>query len=98
MVACAFIPNESNLSTVNHIDKNKRNNNMNNLEWMTNKENVRYSCSKKVKKYNLNGEFLEEYNSIQDACEKNKAYSSNISRCCKNTQNTTGGYKWKYSE
>ena len=34
LVATAFIPNPNNLATVNHIDENKENNCVDNLEWM----------------------------------------------------------------
>lgn len=43
LVAEAFIPNTYNLETVNHKDKNRFNNNFKNLEWMTRRENLRYS-------------------------------------------------------
>lgn len=42
LVAVAFIPNPSNKPFVNHIDCNKTNNNVENLEWMSEQENTQY--------------------------------------------------------
>lgn len=39
-VAETFIPNPDNLRDVNHIDGNKQNNNINNLEWVTHQDNM----------------------------------------------------------
>jgi hypothetical protein len=45
LVAEAFIPNPENKFIVNHIDYNKRNNNINNLEWLSQKDNVKHSVN-----------------------------------------------------
>lgn len=42
-VAIAFIPNPENKSEVNHIDGNKDNNQVSNLEWVTHQRNVKHS-------------------------------------------------------
>ena len=39
LVAQTFIPNPKNLSDVNHIDHNKENNKLSNLEWLSHKDN-----------------------------------------------------------
>ena len=43
LVAQAFIPNPYNLPYINHIDGNKSNNDISNLEWCTHLENMRHA-------------------------------------------------------
>lgn len=50
LVAQAFIPNPNNYKEVNHIDGNKSNNKVNNLEWCTRQENVLHSYKLGLKK------------------------------------------------
>ena len=46
LAASAFINNPDNKPVVNHKDHNIKNNNINNLEWVTQKENVNYSIKR----------------------------------------------------
>jgi hypothetical protein len=46
LVATAFLPNHENKRTVNHIDSNRSNNELNNLEWCTDTENVNHALIK----------------------------------------------------
>ena len=48
LVAEAWIPNPDDLPEVNHIDSDRRNNNVANLEWCTHSENMKHSYSKGI--------------------------------------------------
>lgn len=53
LVAMSFIPNPENKPQVNHIDLNGENNNVNNLEWVTNLENRNHKPFKNIGEYEV---------------------------------------------
>lgn len=55
LVALAFIPNPDNLPQVDHFDKNSLNDNVENLRWLSARDNTRHSKAKKLYCYSVNG-------------------------------------------
>jgi len=51
VVGKCFIPNTNNKPQINHLDGNKQNNNVSNLEWVTNSENQKHAHSLGLMKY-----------------------------------------------
>lgn len=110
LVALAFIPNPFNLPQVNHIDENKANNNVDNLEWCTNEYNHRYgtrdkragesnrccpTTSRRVYSIDSNGE-IEYFASIGDAERITGNSHCNIVRALKGRRPRCGNRQWFY--
>jgi group I intron endonuclease len=54
--------------------------------------------TKKIKKYDLNGTFIKEYNTITEASIENNISSDQIRRVLKKIHKTAKGFQWKYSD
>lgn len=99
LVAKSFLENRDHLPQVNHIDGDKNNNNVCNLEWCTASDNIKHmyrelgmlpSRRKKVRCV----ETQEVFNSITDAAKSVEISRESIRDCVNGRQNTCRGLHW----
>lgn len=105
IVAKEFIDNPYNKREVNHIDCNKQNNNISNLEWVTSSENKYHAHKNNLMNIDTSNAVKARMKKIW--CSNGKVYDSlhaaalelglnvpNISRVVNGKMNKTGGYSF----
>lgn len=98
LVAEAFIPNPNNFSQVNHIDENKSNNCVTNLEWCSASYNIKIRSKKnerKILQYDKNGNFIKIWNSIKQVSEELNIKYTTIQAAVSDNHFSSGCF-WKY--
>lgn len=110
LVANAFLPKVSGKEQINHLDENKKNNRLENLEWVDTRENSNYGTRNvRISKSKLNTnckkviQFDKNLNEIMvwpSICEVKRELgyeTAAISRCCLGKQETSYGYIWRHA-
>ena len=53
---------------------------------------------KHILQFDLDSNFIKEYNSIQEICSNNKFYETHIRKCCRGLIKSAYGYIWRYKD
>lgn len=102
LVAESFIQNQENKPTVNHIDEDKTNNAVFNLEWATMREQNNHGTrtertSTRIKAIDIATGEYNEYISQSECARKLGLKAPNINMCLKGKCRQIGGYIFEYS-
>lgn len=104
----AFVPNPHNYLHINHIDGDKLNNSLDNLEWCSPKYNTQHainmglhnpkqqSSNRAVIQMDENFNEIAEFTSLHEVTVKTGIAWQNVYKVCRGVRPRAGGFRWKY--
>lgn len=111
LVAECFIPDQNNYETIDHINRIKTDNRVENLRWANHSMQIKNRGKYEVPKNNakskkvlmidpITDKVIKVWESTQE-CQRNGFDSGNVAKCCNNkytekSPNIYKGYKWQY--
>jgi len=111
LIALTWVPNPENLPEVNHDNLDKDNNHYLNLSWSTRISNMQHAFknrkikryknethpkSKAVKQYDLQGNLINTFPSVNEAGRQGYDFTR-VARVCRGERKTYSGFKWEYA-
>ena len=103
LLALAWIPNLNNHNEVNHIDGNRLNDSIENIEWCSAEHNNKHALDlgliiqKPVNQYDKSNNLVNSFNSVIEASRQTYIDRGNLTKACKGIYKSAGGYKWEYA-
>lgn len=112
LVAMAFIDNPNGFGVVNHIDENKANNKVDNLEWCSVEHNMRHGTlqerlsnmrghdgrnKKPVAQIREDGQVVKIFESVAQASRETKTARASIYLSCRGNNKKANGFYWSYA-
>lgn len=93
LVALTFLSNPNRFEEIDHIDRNRSNNHVENLRWVNHSMNQKNkSCTKRVIKISD----MKIYNCLIDAANDNNCSLSGVKNCCDNRFSSTNKMFFQY--
>lgn len=103
LIAETFIPNPEQLPQVNHINEDKTDNRVENLEWISAQDNINHGTHNERSAHNRGikiycVELKKCFESATVASKETGIGRTSINNCLTGRSKTAGGYIWRYME